>query len=112
MGHCVSSLVAPRRLPHKLSKNAMSYHDIVHESNLQAILKKCDAAEIRAIDFELQQNRVVLRGIVGSFYYKQIAQEIVKHGAKDMEIDNRIHVEYTPYECIFGMPSAMGSNDF
>ena len=68
------------------------------ETNLRAILKRSEVTEIRAVELDRIGNQVVLRGVVGSFYYKQLAQELVRKSAKDLEIENQICVEYAESE--------------
>jgi len=62
--------------------------------DLQALLRRSDVAEIRAVELDYTGNLVVLRGVVSSFYFKQLAQELVRTGATGLEIENQICVEY------------------
>lgn len=56
---------------------------------------ECSAiADLRRINVEPCGKRVVLTGTVDSFYYKQLAQELVRKKARGLEIANVISVEY------------------
>ena len=44
--------------------------------------------------WNLDGERLVLRGIVGSFFHKQLAQELLRNAVEDLEIANAISVEY------------------
>jgi osmotically-inducible protein OsmY len=46
----------------------------------------------RRLQSETRQGRVVLRGIVGTFFQKQMAQEAVRRIDGVTEIDNRLEV--------------------
>ena len=71
---------------------------IPDETDLQALLRRSEITEIRAVQLDCIGNQVVLRGVVGSFYYKQLAQELLKCRANDLEIENEIRVEYVESE--------------
>jgi hypothetical protein len=63
-------------------------------TDLHALLNRSEVSEIRALELERIGNLIVLRGVVGSFYYKQLAQELVRKGAEGLEIENLVDVEY------------------
>ena len=46
----------------------------------------------RTLQFELRAGRIVLRGIVGSYYQKQIAQEVVRKVDGVERIENQLQV--------------------
>lgn len=62
--------------------------------DLQDLLRASTVTEIRTLELERTGNHIVLRGVVCSFYYKQLAQELVRHAVADLEIENQICVEY------------------
>ena len=48
----------------------------------------------RKVHFEAQQGHVVLRGVVNSYYQKQLAQETVRHLHGVDSIENRLEVDW------------------
>jgi osmotically-inducible protein OsmY len=48
----------------------------------------------RSLRFETSQGRVVLHGVVGTYYQKQMAQEAVRRIDGVEEIDNRLEVAW------------------
>ena len=48
----------------------------------------------RQVEAEAEQGRVVLRGTVGSYYQKQLAQEAVRSVEGVDEVDNHIEVDW------------------
>jgi osmotically-inducible protein OsmY len=48
----------------------------------------------RKLRFETAEGRVTLQGTVGSFYQKQMAQELVRHIDGVREIENQIEVTW------------------
>jgi osmotically-inducible protein OsmY len=44
--------------------------------------------------FENNQGRVILRGVVGSYYQKQMAQEALRHVEGVSEISNQLEVSW------------------
>ena len=57
-------------------------------------LRRSRSAEIRELEIETVDERLVLRGIVSSFYHKQLAQELVRKAVVGLEISNAVCVEY------------------
>lgn len=49
----------------------------------------------RKLRFENEQGRVVLRGVVGSYFQKQMAQEAVRRVEGVDEIENALEVAWT-----------------
>lgn len=47
------------------------------------------------LQFETERGRVVLRGVVRSFYQKQMAQETLRHVDGVEEIENLLEVAWT-----------------
>lgn len=59
----------------------------------RAALRICAYQQLRHIDCELRDGALQLRGAVGSFYLKQVAQVVVSHVLpQSITIDNRIRV--------------------
>lgn len=50
----------------------------------------------RNLRFETEQGRVTLRGVVGTYYQKQMAQEAVRRVEGVDEIANEVEVCWTP----------------
>jgi len=48
----------------------------------------------RNLRFETDQGRVVLRGVVGTYYQKQMAQEAIRHIDGIHEIANELEVNW------------------
>jgi osmotically-inducible protein OsmY len=48
----------------------------------------------RDVRFEHHAGRVTLRGVVGSYYQKQMAQEVIRHIAGVREIANELVVNW------------------
>lgn len=48
----------------------------------------------RNLRFETQEGRVTLRGVVGSYYQKQMAQEILRTIEGVRAIDNQLEVNW------------------
>lgn len=61
-------------------------------------LKSCSIADIRQLEVEPDGERVLLSGIVGSFYYKQLAQELVRSSDPAREVANAVRVEYRVHQ--------------
>ena len=49
----------------------------------------------RKLRFETKQGRVVLRGVVGSYFQKQMAQEAVRRVKGVEEIENALEVAWS-----------------
>jgi len=47
------------------------------------------------LKLEVERGRVTLRGVVNSFFQKQMAQEAVRHVDGVEEIDNELEVDWT-----------------
>jgi len=73
----------------------MSHQLIFAATELQDLLRISAVTELRSIELDCTGDQLVLRGVVGSFYYKQMAQELVRKGAEGLKIENEIRVEYS-----------------
>ena len=64
--------------------------------DLEARAKKALAASpvfaLRDLQVEQDGDTLLIRGMVSSFYHKQLAQEVVRHAAEGVEVVNSIHV--------------------
>lgn len=49
----------------------------------------------RKVHFETQQGKIVLRGVVGSYYQKQMAQETLRSIEGVHEIENLLQVHWS-----------------
>ena len=47
---------------------------------------------LRELQVEREGDTLLLRGLVSSFYHKQLAQELVRQHAEGVEVVNTIHV--------------------
>jgi hypothetical protein len=47
---------------------------------------------LRELQVEREGDTLLLRGLVSSFYHKQLAQEVVRHAAEGVEVVNSIDV--------------------
>ena len=61
-------------------------------------LERSAINDIRRLDVESDGDRVLLSGIVGSYYHKQLAQELVRNSVEGLEITNAISVEYRAFD--------------
>ena len=50
----------------------------------------------RRVHIDLRGSHVTLRGVVSSFYHKQMAQEIVRRVEGVERIENELEVDYSP----------------
>ncbi len=64
--------------------------------DVQPIAQKalaCSAVfALRELRVDHDGETLLIRGSVGSFYHKQLAQEVVRHAAEGIEVVNSIHV--------------------
>ncbi len=47
---------------------------------------------LRELQVEQDGDTLLIRGLVSSFYHKQLAQEVVRHAAEGVEVVNSIRV--------------------
>jgi len=64
-------------------------------SRAKAVLKRSRIFDLRALVVEQEDDCVVLRGSVDSFYHKQLAQELLKTEMEGVEVINEIRVDYS-----------------
>jgi hypothetical protein len=57
-----------------------------------AVLAQSSVAELRRLRVDETANRLQLSGRVSSFYHKQLAQELVRSVAGEMQMVNRVDV--------------------
>ena len=66
--------------------------DIPLDHRVHSALEQNPHVARRNLRFETEQGRVTLRGIVGTYYQKQIAQEVVRRVEGVEEIANELEV--------------------
>jgi osmotically-inducible protein OsmY len=64
-------------------------------SGAKAVLRRSRIFDLRELEVEQEDECVMLRGSVSSFYHKQLAQELVKASLEGVEVINEICVEYS-----------------
>ena len=60
----------------------------------QSALAKSPIHALRELHVQQQGESLILSGRVGSFYHKQLAQEVVRLVARDMLVVNTVDVNY------------------
>jgi hypothetical protein len=63
-------------------------------SEARAVLRRSRIFDLRELEVVQEEECVVLRGSVTSFYHKQLAQELVKASLDGVEVINEICVDY------------------
>jgi osmotically-inducible protein OsmY len=58
----------------------------------QTALASSPIHELRDLEVEQQNGALVIRGTVSTFYYKQLAQEVVRAVCREIELVNSVHV--------------------
>ncbi len=71
---------------------AMTMIDMPLDHRVLAALEQNPHITRRNLRFETEQGRVTLRGVVGTYYQKQMAQEAVRHVEGVEEIANELEV--------------------
>ena len=61
---------------------------------VQAALADSPVYELRNLNVEQREGKLIIIGSVSSFYHKQLAQEVVRSVCRDSEIHNAILVKY------------------
>jgi osmotically-inducible protein OsmY len=64
------------------------------DEQVSALLAKSPYASTRRLRIETQAGKVVLRGVVPSYYQKQMAQEAVRRLSGVSEVDNQLEVHW------------------
>jgi osmotically-inducible protein OsmY len=65
------------------------------ENNLSALIAKNPHLPFRRMRIERGDGRVVLKGVVGSYYHKQLAQETLRRLEGITTIENQLEVNWT-----------------
>ena len=65
------------------------------EDQVQSAIASSPYLSQRKVRFETQDGRVVLRGVVSSYFQKQMAQEALRSLAGVRQIDNLLEVNWT-----------------
>jgi osmotically-inducible protein OsmY len=73
-------------------KLAMTMIDIPLDHRVLTALEQNPHIARRNLRFETEQGRVTLRGVVGTYYQKQMAQEAVRRVEGVQEIANELEV--------------------
>jgi osmotically-inducible protein OsmY len=63
------------------------------ENRLSAVLRRNPHFAGRQLEFEAQEGRVTLKGVVRSYYQKQMAQELVRAIEGVKQIENQLQVQ-------------------
>jgi hypothetical protein len=61
-------------------------------SRAQLALRSSPFYELRELQVEPNNDSLLISGSVSSFYYKQLAQEVVRSVCREIEVVNSIHV--------------------
>jgi len=64
------------------------------DSLISKAIQKSPHLKYRNVQFETQEGRVVLRGTVGSYYQKQMAQETLRRVEGVDQIENHLEVNW------------------
>jgi hypothetical protein len=64
------------------------------ETRATAALSRSNIYVLRSLQVELDGEAIILRGLVDSFYHKQLAQELVRMAVDGTEVINAISVVY------------------
>ncbi|MGD9720352.1 MAG: BON domain-containing protein [Pirellulales bacterium] len=62
------------------------------QKRAQRALKASPFYALRELQVEQDGDALLIRGLVTSFYHKQLAQEVVRHAAEGVEVVNFIDV--------------------
>jgi osmotically-inducible protein OsmY len=69
--------------------------DPILQDRVMTALEKNPYLPGRQVQFEAQQGKVVLRGVVGSYYQKQMAQETLRRIEGVNHIENLLQVHWS-----------------
>jgi osmotically-inducible protein OsmY len=69
--------------------------DAALQTRVHSVLRQNPYLPGRQLDFEMHQGKVVLRGTVGSWYQKQMAQEMVRSIEGVHQIENLLEVHWS-----------------
>lgn len=71
----------------------ITHSDITHsEAEISEIIHYHTRGNDRHVHFQLDQNKVILRGHVNSYFQKQLLQESIRKISDDCEITNQLEV--------------------
>ncbi len=62
------------------------------QPQVQLALRSSPFYELRELQVEPVQDALLISGSVSSFYYKQLAQEVVRSVSHEIDVVNSIHV--------------------
>jgi osmotically-inducible protein OsmY len=74
--------------------NATSFVEIPLLDQVQGVLNRSHVVPPRQVQVATQGNKVRLEGTVGSFYQKQMAQEIVRRVDGVENVENQLQVRW------------------
>jgi osmotically-inducible protein OsmY len=74
--------------------NATSFVEIPLLDQVRGVLNRSHVVPPRQVQVETQGNKVRLEGTVGSFYQKQMAQEIVRRVDGVENVENQLQVRW------------------
>jgi hypothetical protein len=81
-----------------LSKEGLPVMPVLTAKDVQQRAQKALAASpvfaLRELQVDRDGEALLIRGLVTSFYHKQLAQEVVRHAAEGVEVINSIQVRY------------------
>ncbi|MCL6501035.1 MAG: BON domain-containing protein [Pirellulales bacterium] len=72
----------------------MGEHDLVEQA--RAALLNSPHLPLRRLQPKAERGKLVLRGVVRSYFHKQMAQETLRHLPEGWRIDNQVLVEWEP----------------
>lgn len=90
-------LKAVKREPKKQATAPLLRSPSLHQSNHVALastnrLKYCSHNELRKISCKVERGVLIIYGQVSSFYWKQLAQEIIRPISQSLLIENQLEV--------------------
>ena len=62
------------------------------QARAQLALSGSPVFALRDLQVEQQGEAILIRGLVSSFYHKQLAQEVIRHALEGVEVINSIRV--------------------
>jgi len=74
----------------RFSMSIISVHDV--QPRAQTALAGSPICELRDLQVEQHEETLLIRGVVSSFYHKQLAQEVVRSVCEGIEVVNSIRV--------------------
>ena len=77
------------------SSEAVAMNVVTIQDRLETVITTNPYLAQQKLKLEVERGRVTLRGVVNSFFQKQMAQEAVRHVDGVEEIDNELEVDWT-----------------